>query len=129
MVPFIVKMFQSPFRPPEDGEEWIQKNTNPYTFGPHVSVPSTSKKVVCYYPAYNTIITQHPQRIPIKYNDPPAWLVGQWIISKSQGIPISKFAQTCLQHCSDIEILSWLSNIKGIDLDSHNSPNTQEHDA
>jgi len=124
-----VKMFQCLFRPPQGDEEWIRKENNPYTFGPHVSVPTSTKKIVCYYPEYNTIITQHPQRIETTYNDPPAWLVGQWIIAKSQGIPISHFAEQCLQHCSDISILNWLSNIKGIDLDSHNSPNMQEHDA
>mgnify|MGYP004007985411 CR=1 FL=1 len=122
-------MFQASFRPPRPNEEWVQKSQHPYTFGPHVTAPNTDKKIVFYYPAHNAIITTHPHTIHTTYNDPPAWLVAQWIVAKSQGIPISRFAEQCLQYCSDTPILNWFSNIKGVDLNSHNSPDTNEHNA
>ena len=120
-------MYQQPFRPPLPNEQFITKKNSPYTFGPHTTVPNTTKSVVFYYPEYNAIITH--QSHTTTYNDPPAWLVADWITAKSKGEPLSHFAEICLRHCSTIPILNWYAAIKNVELVSHNSPNMQEHDA
>ena len=110
-------MYQQPFRKPRPGEEWVTKQVPPYTFGAHTLTSHTATvSPVFYYPAYNTIITQAPEKIQTEYQDPPAWLVADWLRARAQGIPISPFAENCLKHCASTPILQWFAQVQGLEL-------------
>lgn len=100
---FIV-MFSSDFSEKLEEESTIRVNRMSYTFGPH----STHDGERIFFVKDERIVEQDPNCIEIKPEATPAWVIADYMLSKSRGEPLTEYEEMLISQPFESEGLRWL---------------------
>ena len=75
-----------------------------YMFGPH----STRNGDRIYFTGDRRIVEQNPQCLEIKPHTTPAWVIADYLLSKSRGEPLTEYEEMLISQPFESEGLRWL---------------------
>jgi len=97
-------MFSSDFSGKSLGEHTRKINKMSYMFGSH----SKREGDRIYFTGDRRIVEQDPTCIEIKPHATPAWVIADYMLSKSRGEPLTEYEEMLISQPFDSEGLRWL---------------------
>tara|TARA_B110000285_G_scaffold157237_1_gene175417 strand:- start:1816 stop:2130 length:315 start_codon:yes stop_codon:yes gene_type:complete len=97
-------MFSSDFSGKSLGKHIRKINKMSYMFGPH----STRDGDRIYFTGDRRIVEQDPTGIEIKPHATPAWVIADYMLSKSRGEPLTDYEEMLISQSFESEGLRWL---------------------
>ena len=97
-------MFSSDFSDKSLEKSTTKVNTMSYMFGPH----STRDGDRIFFMGDNRTVEQDPNGIEIKPEATPAWVIADYMLSKSRGEPLTEYENMLISQPFESEGLRWL---------------------
>ena len=97
-------MFSSDFSGKSLGKHTRKLKKMSYMFGPHC----TREGERIYFTGDRRTVEQDPKRIEIKPHATPAWVIADYMLSKSRGEPLTEYEEMLISQPFKSEGLRWL---------------------
>lgn len=97
-------MFSSDFDNRSLGNAEYKINKMSYMFGSH----SKCNRERIYYTGDRRVVDQDPSSIEIKPHSTPAWVIADYMLSKSRGEPLTEYEEMLISQPFESEGLRWL---------------------